>query len=184
MYSRHQKKPTNKPGWIYLAGYFLLCLFSINGFTQSETISDEYQLKAAFILNFLKLSDWPDRMQGQEIYLCVSDTALFGNAMEELKHKKIDQKKIVIIEKPDQEQQSECHLYFIDRYNKSLYPTDENFSPGVLYVGEEEKFFSGRGIIVFFVENDKLRFTVNMTNLKKSGVVLQARLLRFARLVE
>jgi hypothetical protein len=59
-------------------GFFLLCLlcfFGSLGIVRAEEISQEYKLKAAFLVNFSRFITWPEQsfaQEQQEFTLCVA----------------------------------------------------------------------------------------------------------------
>jgi hypothetical protein len=54
----------------------------------------------------------------------------------------------------------------------------------VLTVGENETFLDQGGMVALFVEQDHVRFSINQTRARASGLKISARLLQLARKVE
>jgi hypothetical protein len=53
----------------------------------------------------------------------------------------------------------------------------------VLTVGEHEEFLTDGGMIRLFVEDNKVRFSINQKAADAAGILISSRLLRLARAV-
>lgn len=164
--------------------------------------SQEYQVKAAFLYNFLQFVDWPDEKladTGESLIIGIIGKNPFGNAFEPIKDKKVKNKSVVIkhfesfeklkksAEKDDQEIQTlrKCHLLFIcssEQQNlKEIIDTVKNDS--ILTVGEMDGFLDSGGVIHWFVEEKKIRFDINATAARQANIEIRSNLLRLAKRV-
>jgi YfiR/HmsC-like len=77
----------------------------------------EYQVKAAFLFNFVKCVDWPSATFSSDrspIELCILGDDPFGNALDELIHgKTINAREIAIHRTKRVEELKTCHVVFI-----------------------------------------------------------------------
>ena len=164
--------------------------------------SQEYQVKAAFLYNFLQFVDWPDEKLAdtdESLIIGIIGKNPFGNAFEPIKDKKVKNKTVVIkhfesFEKlkssavkdnQDIETLKKCHLLFIcsseQQHLKEIIDTVKDHN--VLTVGEMDGFLEAGGIINWFVEDKKIRFDINATAARESKLEIRSNLLRLAKRV-
>ena len=170
--------------------------------------SKEYQIKAAFIYNFIKFVDWPEEKMAdsnEPITIGIIGSKDFIKAFEPVVKKKIKNRNISIkyfegYEKLDRTQEDDrqwnqkmealktCHvLMFCSYYSVRIKDLSQIIkalkgSP-VLTVGETAGFLESGGIINFLVEDKKVRFEINVTAAKKSKLKISSQLLRLAKRV-
>lgn len=170
--------------------------------------SREYQVKAAFIYNFIKFVDWPKEKaadSNEPIIIGIIGKSPFGNAFETVKGKKIKNKKLAIKQYPGlerykakhkdeykdeykdkyQDALKKCHILFICSSEKNHLKEIINFikDSSVLTIGEMDGFLEGGGIIKFMMEEEKVRFEINTTAAKRAKLKIRSQLLRLAKRV-
>ena len=168
--------------------------------------SQEYKLKAAFLYNFLKFVDWSKEKMGdanEPITLGIIGKDPFGQAFEPVKDKDAKDKKVVVKRfksiadlkklgesgKDELDQQIEavkkCHLLFVCSSEKEYLKDIANAvkQRPVLTVGEMPGFLEGGGIMNFLVEDNKVRFEVNLTAAEHAKLKIRSQLLRLAKRV-
>ena len=149
----------------------------------------EYRLKAAFLYNFAKFIEWPSdafKSDKAPILLCVFRNDPFGNALDEiLQGKTINSREVLarrINELPDLRS---CQLVFVsereDKYLSEILNSLRGTS--ALVVGESDGFAERGGAIQFFLEDNKLRFAVNVDAVRKARLSISSKLLALARIV-
>ena len=163
--------------------------------TESE-MGSEYQVKAAFLYNFVKFVDWPAKSvpDGNEpMTIGIIGDDPFGKAFEPLKNKLVKDKKIVLKrfkglnELKQSSQQIEdikiCHLLFVCRSEKELFKEIINLVKDrpVLTIADTEGFLESGGIINFLMEEKKIRFEINHTAAKQAKLRISSKLLRLAK---
>lgn len=140
----------------------------------------EYQVRAAFLYQFARYVQWPDRGGGGPLRFCVAGGDVFEGALEEtLAGETIDGRplEVHIILGPE----SGCHvLYIPDRTTWPVYLRAVTQDP-VLTVGEPAGFFDQGGIIRLFLDGRNIRFELNLDAAQRAGVRLSARLVPLAR---
>ncbi len=170
--------------------------------------SHEYQIKAAFLYNFIKFVDWPEEKMAdsnEPITIGIIGSEDFIKAFEPIIHKKVKNRSISIkyfkgYEKLERTQEDDrqwnqkmealktCHLltfYSGDSVRiKDLSQIIKALkgSP-VLTVGETAGFLESGGIINFLMEDKKVRFEINVTAAKKNKLKISSKLLRLAKRV-
>ena len=166
---------------------------------------NEYDVKAAFLYNFIKFAEWPaDKLaEPNTLAIGILGENPFGKAFENIKGKTVQNRKVVIKQfgkfselckdtakdktKYCANAQSlrQCHLLFIC---KSEQPYFEQImgtisEAGVLTVGENEGFLEAGGIINFVPNAEKAVFEINLTVAKKEKIRISSQVLRLARRV-
>ena len=157
----------------------LLCA-SLTGSAKQE---DEYQLKAAFLVNFLKFIEWPDS-SGPYI-IEVAGKNPFGSPLESLaNNRNINGRKVIF--------RSEKHsgnglpsIIFVPASELSRFADFLQYAKKpVVVIGESSGFARKFGAINFIHDHDRVAFEINPKLAKASGVKVSSQLLQLARIVE
>jgi hypothetical protein len=162
----------------------------------------EYEVKAAFMYNFLKFVNWPKEKSSQDqIIIGIIGEDPFGSAADIFKGKNVEERKPVLkyfdtakllketaekdINNEKVQEILKCHLLFIcpseQKYVKDI--ADVVTKHGVLTVGDTDKFTESGVIINFLLEDNKIRFDINLDASEKAGLEMRSQLLRLARKV-
>jgi hypothetical protein len=159
----------------------------------------EYEVKAAFIFNFLKFVNWPEEKMAHsnnQIIIGIIGEDPFGPAAGIFKDKKVEDRNLVVkqfegIEQlkktAEKEQKLEmlksCHLLFIcpSEQKQIREIIDIVGKDGVLTVGDTGGFIESGGVINFFLEDNKIRFDISIIAADKAGLKLRSQLLRLAK---
>jgi hypothetical protein len=153
------------------------------------TPSVEYQVKAAFLFNFAKFIEWPPESfptNLSPITFCVFGHDPFGEALSDvIRGKTINARELQARGINDLPNLKACHLVFVsDREDKHLSEILSSVkASGVLVVGEAEGFTERGGTVQLFLENNKLRFAVNVDAAKRARLQVSSKLLALARIV-
>ena len=171
-----------------------------------STTSREYQIKAAFLYNFIKFVDWPEEKttnSNKPIIIGIIGEDPFEDAFEPIKNKQVKGRNVAIkrfksLEEPKKNSKKDkpelhteidairkCHLLFIcSSEKKNLAKITEALKGSyVLTVGETADFLESGGIINFIMEQKKVRFEINATTAKQAKLKIRSKLLRLAKRV-
>jgi hypothetical protein len=159
----------------------------VNVCAQAAEEALEYQVKAVFLLNFTKFTEWPTAAFGaadSPIAICVLGDDPFGNTLDQVVAGEVVSGRKVVVQRikkalPPQS----CQVLFLSRTEKPL-NTLPGVGPGVLTIGEGEGFIHEGGMIAFVLENRRVRFGINETAAQAAGLKLSSKLLNVARFVE
>jgi hypothetical protein len=148
----------------------------------------EYQVKAAFLYNFAKFVEWPDKKftrTGAVINICVLGEDPFGFAFDTMRDETIGNKKLVIKRFKTPQRVEECHVLFISGSEKERLEQIVKSLTGlsILTVGDTEGFAQKGVIMNFYIEGNKVRFGINVDSVNRSGLKISSRLLRLARII-
>ena len=160
-------------------------LFSSSARTASAEVQDEYALKAAFILNFLRFSEIPQTKPG-ELILCVYQDAEAFEFTKVLENKRIGERMLrVQLVKLDDEI-PRCTAIYIPQQTEGtrarILKTLKGHS--ILTIGEEPEFVMSGGMIAFTRAVDRIRFTISSTNANMVNINFRANLLALATKIE
>lgn len=149
--------------------------------------SDEYRVKAAFLFHFAQLVDWPVPAPGTEntpLTVCTIGQDSFGGDLEATLRGKSIGTHVLQIRRLKQPQEVQgCQLLFVGgRDRRQVAPVlaaikDE----AVLTVGESDDFVHQGGMIGFCMENNKVRFDINVDAAARVKLKISSRLLLLAK---
>ncbi len=149
----------------------------------------EYQVKAAFLYNFAKFVEWPSDAFADPrspIVLGILGEDPFGALLSEMvAGKTVNGRRLEVRHFRRGENFRDCHILFISSSEKRSVPLILGSLGGmsVLTVGETEGFAASGGTINLFLEQNKVRFEVNVEAATRSRLKISSKLLALARIV-
>lgn len=148
-------------------------------------VSQEFQLKGAFLFNFARFISWPQAtMQSDEepIHFCVIGTNPFGSVLSKLENKKIQNHPIKVFYLNGSSAAQKCHLAFYHSAASQQHAEiSAHFSHQyTLNISDDAGFIKRGGDIEFIREKNKIKFIINNSQLKKRGLRPRASLLELA----
>jgi hypothetical protein len=147
-------------------------------------VAADIAVKAAFLYNFAKFTEWPALPPSGPIVLCVvGDDAIANALVETVKGQNISGHSLEVSRPQDSSSWRSCHLLFIAdaETRKSAGGLAGIKTLPVLTVSDGKDFSQAGGIIELFVESGRMRFTINMDAAEGSGLRLSSRLLGLAK---
>ncbi len=172
--------------WLLLAALIFLPGGLARGQTADETV--EYQVKAAFLLNFAKFVEWPAGAfptADSPIAICVLGKDPFGRALDEVVQGETVNARRLVVQRINQAPAPRmCNVLFVGGGEKDVPKLLDSLGRQVLTVGEGDKFLRDGGMIALVIDNRRVRFDVNQMAAVNAGLTLSSRLLSVARSVE
>jgi hypothetical protein len=170
----------------------LLCLSILAphlaaGLCVGEEASLEYEVKAAFLVNFARFVDWPptafvDSQSQMEICLVGKDR--FGHVIDDLvRGESVNGRKLLVRRLDTVPDPQSCQIVFVNPEVKELKDILAALGPGVLTVSEGDGFIDDGGMIAFVLHNRRVRFDINQTAAEGHALKLSSKLLGVARSV-
>jgi len=160
----------------------LLLLIRVVVLAQDVT---ESALKAAFIYNFAKFTEWPgDVPAAGPFVMCVLGDAAVGDALERavigrvLTGRRIVASRVVAVDA-----KRGCHILYVSGVSAAqagLVVADLRDVP-VLTISDVEGFTGVGGIAQFFFEHGQLRFRIQLESAKRARLQISSRLLIMAK---
>jgi len=147
----------------------------------------EYEVKAAFLLNFARFVEWPASAfadANAPLAICILGKDPFGRGLDDLvRGEEVGGHKLLVRRIGVAPQPRACQIVFTQESGKAaLQPLSELH--GVLTVGEGESFVRDGGIIGFVIESRRVRFDISQKAADASGIKLSSKLLSVARSIE
>jgi hypothetical protein len=150
--------------------------------------SQEYKVKAAFIYNFAKFTEWPDGHFASDdtpFVIAVAGTDPFDGALDKaVAGKKVGTHPVELRHFDSAEKVGGCEILFIARNDdetESKILAKVSDKP-VLTVGDSDNFETNGGAIRFFTEDSRMRFEINTDATDAAKLKISSKLLKLARI--
>lgn len=198
LYRRLVKRPVGSPARLpvcvsgcrkVFSFLFALVLVLLSAFPAAGQRPSEYQVKAAFLYSFPNFIEWPvetfaDTATTLTIGILGDDP--FGNAFEPFAKKTIKSRQVVIRRSNRLQELPICQILFICDSEKKYLPQILEHLQGrsVLTVGETEGFAQAGVIANFVLQDNKVRFEINVAAAERAGLKFSAKLLKLALIVQ
>jgi hypothetical protein len=150
----------------------------------------EYAIKAAYLYQFGRYVQWPAKSfsgDSDPLVIGVLGVDPFGGILEEIaRTKRIEGRPIAVRRFASMAEYTPCHILFV---NASVSPEqkaaaiDRAQKMPVLLVGEEPGFAERGGTVNFFLDENKIRFEINIEIAKQDQLKISSKLLSLARIV-
>jgi hypothetical protein len=167
----------------------ILCLFPIFCRAQSSAGFTTHDVQAAYLYNFAKFVQWPENREtsSQPFSICLLGEDEFGRKLDDLiADETLQGRKIVARRLSSVSAAESCQIVFIGqseeaRLSKELAAL--NMKP-VLTVSALPQFLERGGAVQFLLQNNRVRFAVNLASAQQAGLTLSSELLKVAVFVE
>jgi uncharacterized protein DUF4154 len=148
--------------------------------------ASDVAVKAAFLFNFAKFTNWSALPSTAPITFCVVGSDQIADALvQTVRDQQVNGHRVDVLRPQDTAAWPACNLLFLTdaetrrgegalRYVRSL---------PVLTVGDGKDFAQASGIIELCVENGRMRFAINVDAAERSGLHLSSRLLGLAKVI-
>jgi hypothetical protein len=149
----------------------------------------ELSLKAAFVLNFAKFTQWPGSVlpQAAPLVVCVLGDSAFGDVLESyVKGHPVDGHQIVVSRLAADGKAQSCNLLYISGVTakQAGVVVARLNAASVLTLSDVDPFARSGGMVQLYVEDGKMRFRINLENTTRSGLQFSSKLLALATLVK
>ncbi len=145
----------------------------------------EYTVKAAFVYNFARFTEWPDAAfqdAGSPLHLCVLGQDPFDGALNTIAGKSVGSRELQVSYPIWASEVRDCHILFISQAAGSRLPEIVTYlddSP-VLTIGDSPDIARSGGIIGLENVENRIRFQVNLDAAHRSGLRLSSQILDLA----
>ncbi|MBN1141146.1 MAG: YfiR family protein, partial [Deltaproteobacteria bacterium] len=143
-------------------------------------------LKAAYIYNFAKFVEWPAasfNAPDSPLTIAIVGRDPMAEALKTLEGKEVRGRRIAVFRWEHLEQSAPCHILYIgSSERKNLGAIFKKVAAwDVLTVGAMEEFIHQGGIIMFFLEKNKVRFEINPDMASWKKLHISSHLMRLSR---
>jgi len=172
-----------------LAGLVLLCCGLLAAPLAGQSLSREYDVKAAFLYNFATFIEWPATAfvrPDSPFVIGVMGTDPFGASLEEtVAGERIKGRAIVIKRFTDPEQARGCHIVFISAAEKRRVKDLLRLlsRQPIATVADMPDFVESGGLIGFST-GLRVSIKINPTALRDTKLTISSKLLRLAQVIE
>jgi len=166
-----------------------LLLFMSSALATTQQHDEERLFKAAFIYNFVKFTDWPDKTlthNERKLALCTLGKDLLISDLKLLGGKTIKKQRVDIQEIRNLKQTTNCNILYIAQSEKHHYRKflAETTNKPILTISEINDFSSTGGIVELYQEKGRTRFIINLELARNAGLSISSRLLILARVID
>lgn len=186
-----QGKRTNwKFGIVATCALCMSLAFPARGQSSDPSDSSEYLIKAGFIYNFVKLTEWPAPVFPQPnspiVIGVLGNTDPFQGTLDDvLRGKQVNGHPFVVRHLKSRDDVKGCNILFVT--SSEAAHVDELFRQirglPILTIGDTPGFAEHGGIIDFVVEDNKVRFDIDVQAAKQVDITISSRLLALAKIV-
>lgn len=154
-----------------------------------ERPAREYQVKAAFLLNFVRFVEWPPEAfadPAAPLRIGVLGDDPFGVALDDtVRDETVRNRPLAVQRGRTIEELTGCHLVFVSRseQGRAAEIIAHYARQAVLMVSDIEGFASRGGTIDFYLDGKRVRFSINQTGAQRQNLKLSAQLLSLGRIV-
>ncbi len=175
--------------------FFLLVFFwgvswgSVSALQAQSRPQGEYDVKAAFLYNFAKFVDWPKEALPNEhsaIRVGVLGKDPFGEALERVAAgKMINGRPLQVVQARTLAELRTCQIVFVSSSEEGRLTEIMMSLRGatVLTVGESGDFAPRGGAIQFTIDDNKIRFTINVDAAERAHLKFSSKLLSLAKVI-
>jgi hypothetical protein len=161
-------------------------LTGVVGSAHALTPAGEYDIKAAYLVNFGGFVHWPEAAVANPkslFVICIIGDDPFGAGFEPFKENKVAGRQLVVRSVSTPAAASEnCQILYIAGSERLRFPEIlKDLGPtAVLTVSDLDDFAVEGGMIQLFTRKQKIRFEINRTVTDAAGLKIDARLLKLA----
>jgi hypothetical protein len=178
-----------------LALVLALALGTVRAANAAEPAADLVsEVEAAFLYNFAKFVEWPPEAfaaRSAPLTFCVDQEGPAGAGLAAslealIRGETLNDRRLAVRRLRDFQQVRACHVLFLGAAEKRRVPEALAALRGasVLTVGEGKDFLDDGGMIRLFLEQNKMRFDINLEAAEKSALKISSKLLRLAQAVD
>lgn len=177
----------NRPLIACLAFCLFMIAVPVMSYPESQQVTN-YSIEAAYLSNFAKLTEWPSgTFASHEKYFIIGilGNVPFGRILDLLGNQTIGERRVVIKNIDDISESSACNLLFIG--SSEAYRLQQIIAyvckKPVLTVSDIAGFANNGGIIAFFLQNNYVRFRINIDAARRANLNISSHLLELAEIV-
>ena len=143
----------------------------------------EEEVKAAFVLNFIRFVNWPVSHDAGELTICSTDDWPLAQAVDKMSRGKQVAGRRLRLRIAGSDLLEDCSVILVNEEHprKAAALLAQVAAKPVLTIGEGPGFVTGGGMLALVRERQKIAFDANVTAIQRSGLDVSSSLLRLAR---
>ena len=145
----------------------------------------EYGVKAAYLYNFLKFTEWPNNEALTSFTLCVYGKDPFGGFLDEtVRGKQASGLPVLVRRLPGGDERVDgCQILFISSSERLETVLTMLHGRSILTVGESDGFAARGGMIGLVMDQSNVRLDINLAAIAAARLQVSSRLILVCRLV-
>ena len=149
----------------------------------------EYAVKAAFVFNFAKFVEWPAtafRNNQSPVTICVVGEDPFGKMLDDtIKGQTVGSRGYAVRRVAQIPRDDSCQIAFLGASEKGRAEQTLGAIKGlpILTVGDRDDMAETGNMIAFLIEENRVRFEINLDIAELAGLKISSRLLKLAKTV-
>ncbi len=149
---------------------------------------NEYEVKAAFLVNFFKFVEWPSRDgNGAKTYsLCIYGSDPFGQYADTIDGVKIRGRTLKVKRVVSRGGIRECNVLFVSSSERRRVSAllDSVKGMDLLTVGDTEGYAQSGIMVNFYIVGKNVRFEINLNAIRRARINVSSQLLKLGRIVD
>lgn len=144
----------------------------------------EYLIKAAFVFDMLKATQWPKGRSGR-VVLCVLGRDPFGAAWRSIEGRPLGKGRLDVVTIEGASAFVDCDALFVSTSERAHWPQIRSTlgSRPILTLSEMTGFAQDGGMVALMNVENRLRFDVNLKAVRKAGLSIDTEALEQANMV-
>jgi hypothetical protein len=180
------------PGFLFAACFcvFGMVMVATSARAADEPLASEYQVKAAFLINFPKYVEWPDNAFADKnspvVIGMLGETRVTGELQKIITGRTVNGHGFVLKQLNSIEEVIGCHIVFIAADQQQHAPDflAKLKNTSVLTVGESDDFLDNGGIVNLARRDHKIALEVNLAAAANARIKISSKLLSVASVVK
>ena len=155
------------------------------------TINREYRIKAAYLFNFGRYTQWPEdywKTEETPFVIGILGVNPFGTSLDQIAtQKELQGRKILVHYFKDITEYQPCQILYISvsvPIEKQRAIIAKLAHSKVLLIGEQYNFLQEGGMVSFLLEENKVRFGVNLDPINRDNLKISSKVLKLAAIVK
>ena len=183
-----------KPQWSKISlqskgAFCVLLMLLLAGFSEKQAkaqLANEYQVKAAFILNFAKFVEFPGDSfsDGPMLVIGVLGDDPFGSTIDQIMNgSNANGHRLVVKRLHWGDNLRSCQILFISSSEKKRLGQilDGLRGASVLTISDVSNFNQSGGVVRFFIQDDKVRFEINADAASQARLKISSKLMALSK---
>lgn len=169
--------------FVVLAGFLVASVLTPLNASAQISGASQYDVEAVYLYNFAKFVRWPAGSPGATINICVAAQRAFVDSLTKVvAGERIETRPLTVrsIQRPEDE--TACDMLFVDSSAKDRLGGLLTFASGkpILTVSDMPDFLDRGGMMQLLLIGNRMRFTVDLKPISRSGLGLSSELLKVA----
>lgn len=162
----------------------VLLVFSESAGALDPVDTRQARLASAYVFNFLKFIEWPATSNLEDLDVCFSEADDIRIALTEAVRDKpaAGERRIKVRSIDSAGGYSGCDVLYVDSTSRLKLPSER--PEGILTIGDSPSFTADGGVIRLYVENNRLRFIINVDHAKRAHLQVSSNLLKLATRID